>query len=267
MVAALNSDERSVLQMFGRHLVALCVTFRDVNKPDELPHFHAYAGTLIALGGKVFFLTAGHILKGLHDGIESNQVMILNAVLADNFGTGRHNMPIPFELKSAPMFFIDDDEEGLDFGVIALRPYYLPLLAANNTVAIQEENWVHQHKLKFTMHFMLGLPEEFTSKAIDAAGVGLCSPTLLPVTKLETPPVTAPTTRNPEFIGQLKENFGLESVVGMSGGPIFGFIDEPPMRYWIVALQSSWLPESRTTFGCSFPVLASLMTEWAKSAQ
>jgi hypothetical protein len=43
------------------------------------------------------------------------------------------------------MFFIDDCEEGLDFGVVALRPYCVRLLAANGLVALDEKNWSHQH--------------------------------------------------------------------------------------------------------------------------
>jgi hypothetical protein len=256
-----------VMQLFGRHLVALCVTFRYVDRPDELPQFRAYAGTLIALGGGVHFVTAGHILSELHNGLRDDGIIILSAVLADTFGMGRHGMPIPFDIKDAPMFFIDDDEAGLDFGMILLRPYYVRLLAANNTVAIQEENWIHQHKVNFDGYLMLGLPEEFTSNTVDAEGIGQLSPTLLVVKKLNAPPAGSPVTQYPEFIGTLKENFGLQSVKGMSGGPIFGITSEPPMRYWIVALQSSWSKSNRTVFGCSFPVLASLMTQWAQSVE
>ena len=32
----MSDDEKSVLQFFGRHLVALCVTFRYIDKTDEL---------------------------------------------------------------------------------------------------------------------------------------------------------------------------------------------------------------------------------------
>ncbi|MGA2054693.1 MAG: hypothetical protein ABSG88_05250 [Bradyrhizobium sp.] len=263
----MSTDQPNVLQFFGRHLVALCVTFRYADQPNEPPQFRAYAGTLLALGGGVHFVTAGHILSELHNGLKDDRIVVLNAVLADTFGMGSHGMPIPFDIKSAPIFFIDDDEAGLDFGVVLLRPYYVRLLAANNTVAVQEENWINQHKVTFDGYLMLGLPEEFTSNTVDAEGIGQLSPTLLGVKKLDAPPAGCPVTEYPEFIGTLAENFGLRSVKGMSGGPIFGVSSEPPMRYWIIALQSSWLKDSRTVFGCSLPVFASLMTEWAKSVE
>ena len=46
----------------------------------------------------------------------------------------------------------------------------------------------------------------------------------------------------------------------MSGGPIFGFRLKP-FAYWIVAIQSAWLPESRVVFGCPVPALATLLEE------
>ncbi|KAA0070449.1 hypothetical protein [Tardiphaga sp. P9-11] len=256
--------ESEFLQFFGRHLVALCVTFRESDKPNEAPSFRAYAGTLISIEGAIFFLTAGHILSELHDALKSNEVEILNAVLSDNFGAGRiSNLPIPFDLKNAPMFFIDDDEEGLDFGVVALRPYYVRLLAANGLVALEEKNWSHQHTIEFDAHLMLGLPVEYTSDRVDAAGEGRVSATMLAVKQLKTLPDGVVATRHPRFVGQISGNLSLSSVKGMSGGPIFGFNFDPPMRYWVVALQSTWLRDRRLVFACPVPVLASMMTTWA----
>jgi len=50
--------------------------------------------------------------------------------------------------------------------------------------------------------------------------------------------------------------------VGMSGGPIFGFRHGPPMTYWVVAIQSSWLPSEGIVFGCPLPIMAELLTTW-----
>ena len=59
------------------------------------------------------------------------------------------------------------------------------------------------------------------------------------------------------------EPFGLNSIVGMSGGPIFGFRRYPngEQRYWVVALQSWWDPETRTIYGCPVPIFARLVAE------
>ena len=111
---------------------------------------------------------------------------------------------------------------------------------------------------------MLGLPAEYTSDRVNADGEGTVAATLIGVTRLEELPEGIPETRHPRFVGQLGANFPLQSVRGMSGGPILGFNFEEPVRYWIVALQSTWLRDRRLVFACPLPTLASLMTGWAR---
>jgi hypothetical protein len=257
------------LDLFGQHLIGLLITFQTTGDQQEgrPAQFRAYAGTLIQIEDAVFYLTAGHILRELSEALHNDQVQIERAVLADIFGMNRVcNHPIPFDLKSAPMFFVDDDEDGLDFGVIALRPYYIRLLAANGVIALGEQNWIHQSELTFEAHLMLGFPVEFTSECVSPSGDCALSPTMFGVQKLETTPEDLNKTTYPRFIGQLHRNLELKSVKGMSGGPIFGIKFGPPTRYWIVALQSTWIRDRHLVFGCQIPVLASLINKWAADA-
>jgi hypothetical protein len=250
------------LQFFCRHLVALCVTFR--RKGEDGDRFSAYSGTLIMLHNTVFFLTAGHILEDLEEARKSDDVEFSSAVLADTFGLKRiSNLPIPFDLKGAKFFHINDAEEGLDFGVIPLSSYYVRLLAANGVVALEEVNWARQDRVTFDAYAMLGFPEEFVSENVNDAGEGFVYPTMFRVHRLEPPPEDTPVTRHPRFVGRIDQELPLNSVKGMSGGPIFGFSIGTETRYWVVALQSTWRPTSRTVYGCSLPALASLMTSWA----
>lgn len=253
------------LRFFCRHLVALCITYEKMDGAAATPHFAAYSGTLIEIGGQTFLLTAGHILRDLEKARRSAEVRISSAVLADTFGQNPVcTQPIPFDLKSAKVFYIDNEDEGLDFGVIALSAYYVRLLAANKVVALSEKNWLHQHRVEFDGYAMLGLPEEFTS--MSAPECGLVSPTMFRVHRLAEPQEGSRVTRYQRFVGQIDKELPLNSVVGMSGGPIFGFKLEPQIAYWIVALQSTWIRSKRIVYGCSLPTLASLMTEWAKPA-
>lgn len=250
------------LQFFCRHLIALCVTYR--RKGEDNDRFAAYSGTLITLHNTVFFLTAGHILEDLEEARNSTDVEFKSAVLADTFGHRRiSNLPIPFDLKGAKFFHVNDEEEGLDFGVIALSPYYVRLLAANGAVALEEVNWARQDRVTFDFYAMLGFPEEFVSETVNDAGEGFVYPTMFRVHRLEPPPEDTPVTRHPRFVGRIDQELPLNSVKGMSGGPIFGFTIGEDIRYWVVALQSTWRPTSRIVYGCSLPVLASLMSRWA----
>jgi hypothetical protein len=138
-----------------------------------------------------------------------------------------------------------------------LSTYYLRLLDANGVVAIEEVNWKHQHTIPFSRYALLGLPEEYTQAIPSGAGGGLVSPTMISLDRLDAPS----DSEYPRFAGKLSERAVVKSVAGMSGGPIFGYADGPDrMRYWLVALQSSWEPDSRTIYGCPMPVLASIIT-------
>jgi hypothetical protein len=262
-----NPDEtgaEKTLEFFCRHLVALCVTYRPIKNgmPIEQQQFFACPGVVICIRGFCSFLTAGHALKDLNTHLERGDIVVDSAVLADTFGPDAiSGIPIPFDLLNEPRFFIDNEEEGLDFGLVALRPYYVALLVKHGIKALFEENWINQHRVEFDAYTMLGLPEEFVTYEQDGA-VGIVSPTMIGVKALDNPPEGANPTTYPRFIGQLHEGLPLSSIVGMSGGPIFGFRYGPPMSYWVVAIQSSWLQSQRIVFGCPLPVLAELLATW-----
>ncbi len=59
------------------------------------------------------------------------------------------------------------------------------------------------------------------------------------------------------FVGRIPQDF-IKDIKGMSGGPIYGFrkAENGQWSYHIVAVQSWWRKDSRTTFGCSVPVFA-----------
>ena len=259
------------LKYFCRHLVGLFVTYKhktpeDAVQPDR---FAACAGTLIIIDNILYFLTAGHVLKALDELRAHEKAEIGRAVLADTFGLEIiSDVPIPFDLKGAQLFYIDDELEGLDFGVIALEGHYARLLAKNGAVALTEERWIHQSQVTFDGYAMLGFPEEFASQRVSQTGNAEVSPTMFRVKKLELPPAGRTPTKHPQFIGQLDPELALKSIKGMSGGPIFGFREEPNgrFRYWVVALQSSWDAGKRIVYGCSLPILASLMTDRREAA-
>ena len=266
-----QNDNNGLLQFFCRHLVSLCFTFQkldDKNRTISEIIFDAFPGVIINIRGIFHFLTAGHILQDLDDALRKEKVIIHSSVLADTFGPGATSpQPIPFDFLNEPKFYIDNEEDGLDFGLIMLRPYYVRLLEKHGIIAIFEKNWIYQDRLEFHRYAMLGLPEEFIS-AIQSGSdqnlqtLGSVSPTLISLQKPAVQPENIKKTKYSRFVGQLNSDIPLKSIAGMSGGPIFGFNLNPPVRYWIVAIQSRWLKTRGITFGCPLPVLANLLTEW-----
>ena len=106
--------------------------------------------------------------------------------------------------------------------------------------------------LRFDYCIMLGFPQEFVDQ-------GEVSPTMVSVTQLEELPDDIEPTSWSRFVGRLGDRFPLRSLVGMSGGPIYGFNrGQHPDKYWITAIQSGWRRDRKITFGCPVPLLARL---------
>jgi hypothetical protein len=209
-------------------------------------------------------LTAGHVLKSLQELRNNKDVAIEGASLADVFGYRRiSDTPIPFDLTTAQLCFVDDDDLGLDFGIIPIGPHHARLLAKNNIAALCEDNWSKQHAVKFEGYLMLGFPTELVSERISEDSTVRIEATAFAVRRLEATPEHR-TTKYPRFVGRVGDALPLKSLEGMSGGLIFGFRTEPQLAYWAVAIQSSWNPRTKTVYGCDLPVLASLMTDWAR---
>ena len=254
---------RDALRYMCRHLVALCVWYVRRGSAGDA-RFAAYSGTLIRIRGATCLLTAGHVLRDLEAAMDDASVEIKGASLADTFGLGAvTDHPIPFDLRAAraSFFHVVDDAAGLDFGVVPLDPHHVGLLRRHDMVAMGEENWLHQHRVAFDGYAMLGLPEQFTSERLDDSGAGVVSPTFISLRRLDPPPGDLRATTYPRFVGQIDPKLDIDSVVGMSGGPIFGFRRNHELRYWVVAIQSSWLASRGIVFGCSVPVIASIIAE------
>ena len=262
-----NDLSTDVYKFFCRHLVGLSVAYRWKigEERNLLPRFSISSGTLISIHEVICFLTAGHVLKELEELRASDQIEIVGSTLVDTSGLNCvSNIPIPFDLRNVQMFYRDNDELGLDFGVIILDPYYVRLLAKNGRVAVSEKNWINQEGIEFEEYAMLGYPQEFTSERLSTNGECNVAPTMIPVRRLAAAPKERRPTRYPQFVAQLSPALKLNSVKGMSGGPILGFCTKKDTQYWIVALQSSWDPVKRIIYGCPLPIIGEWLTRWAK---
>ena len=256
-------NDEEFVRFFSRHLVSLSGWYYATSATEvELrqPRFFSYSGFILSIHGLWCLATAGHILGDLEQHLKDGSIRVTRYELLDDFGPDviSHD-PIPFNYGRAPKYFINDKEAGLDFALIGLGQYYQGLLQANGIVPVSEENWNKQHEVEFGQHMMIGLPQ----KSIEAStwrkqGVvhfeAFVRPMTIDVEKLHEAPAGTRETRYPRFIGKIRGNLPLDDIGGMSGGPILGFSKEAD-KYWIVAIQSSWLPESKIVFGCPIPVI------------
>lgn len=249
---------------FCRHLVSLSGTYRTTTAREESKeeyHF-TFSGFIMEINGVWNFITAGHILSEFDDHVQQNRIQITRCELLDDFGPEiASETAVPFDYISSPKCFCDDDKAGLDFGLIALSPIYRQLLQANGVIPVVKENWVHQHKMQFDRYFLVGLPSLFlaTERSRDTITRRM-SVTIIPTTKIDTPQEHQKLF--PRITGKIADDFPLDELDGMSGGPILGFTDDQKNMYWVVAVQSSWFRSQRIIFGCPIPVIAAVINQF-----
>src|SRR5262249_40957932 len=142
---------------FSRHLVVIA-GHQTVGDPPK-PHAFFIAGIVISVGEHWFLVTARHCLAQLEQAIRDTKVEGIR--LVDYMGNGAIDAtPYSFDYAAAPKRYFDD-ANGVDFGLIYVRPYYRNLLAANGVVAMDEIQWKRQpQSSEYDMCWMLGVPSE-----------------------------------------------------------------------------------------------------------
>ena len=167
-----------------------------------------------------------------------------------------------FDYEAAEKEHLDDPGTLIDVGFIHIREHYRTLLAANGIVAHDEIQWRKQPE-RFAIAYLLGIP----AATVRSATVSIASfqTSMMPVEILdhrpsafddEMPPDVSEedlAIRDSMFFGRIPADIelpvsqeGRESLKGMSGGPILGFVEAGgSLKYWVIAVQSAWIPGAR----------------------
>ena len=260
------------LAFMSRHLVALIAQYESFD--NEGRSFHhgviVYSGFVLSLHDRWFWVTAGHCLrneqaededeKGLDDLITSGRLKLVSTGFADYFGleaSHRHCVPFSYEPGSALQLYRKD--LGLDFALIPLSDLIRAAFQKNRIIAVSRENWIHQPELSFTQHKILGFPSHLvkTSKSSGDEFVADFQPVMIAVDRLNPSDVQG-VPADIWFVGRIPPEVKIQSIKGMSGGPIYGFRKSETGQwfYHVIALQSWWRDKTRTIFGCSLPTFA-----------
>ena len=255
-----NTLLKEAFRFFCRHLVCLAGWAQRLDEqgnPKGDPGAFALSAFVLVIRGQWHLVTAGHAMEYIDEQVKAGKMKLLSSYLLAGFGpeVKSHQVakaPIFFDYEAMHRGYIH--QHGLDFALMDLGDYLRQHLEKNEIVPVREENWQVPLALKFDFCIMLGLPQEFVD-------IGEINPTMIPVEQLGELPSDIEQTPWPRFVGQLSQSFSLKSLVGMSGGPIYGFKRGTPIRYWIPAIQSGWLRDRKITFGCPVPLLAALADE------
>lgn len=259
-----------ILAYFGRHLVGLMGTyFRLDSSGNDIGNeqFFAFSGFAMSLRNVWYLVTAGHCIEDLEKAVAGSHIHLTSTRLADFFGSeAKVEDTSYFDYQANPKLYIYDKAAGLDFAVLPLRDWYRATLTANGVEAITEGHWINQDIGACSFFAILGFPTVLVN---DPAKLhpygdrmaGVVNPVMVFVDPVTTTPQYVPATTFSWFVGKVKSAQHLSDIKGMSGGPVFGFRKrhDGQLEYWIIALQSSWYPQSRITLGCPVRTFAALV--------
>jgi hypothetical protein len=133
-------------------------------------------------------------------------------------------------------------------------------MQANGIEPVAIHNWIGIDMDRCFSFALLGIPAELVEPKEQNGRQGIWIGTIVTsVKRLNELPVGAEETEYERFIGEITKENELESLEGVSGGPIIGFYKEgDENRYWVVAMQSHCLGKTYV-FGCPVKTFGSFM--------
>lgn len=262
------ANDQELLKRIRRHFVALGGIYVELDqqgrwKSEEKPF--CYSGFVIEICGRWCFMTADHVFKDIDNWISKGRIKLLKCGLADYF-SAEAKVKEPLHFAYEDVHKIPVDQGGMDLGLIPLRDYYCMNLKANGVLPLSVAPWKDHSPPPFDYYALLGLPEEEMElqDRIGARGpqVGYSmNLSLVGVQALECPPPDRVVSPIPRFAGVLLDDRQLDSVKGMSGGPILGISKvEGTWHCSCVAVQGSWDEGRRLIYGTPVSIVVEGIT-------
>lgn len=239
-------------ELFGRHFVYLIGRYKPERAGQEPVTASAF---LIDLGGQCYVVTAGHVItkmRAVRDGGQQFE----NFSAMDVFGGGqfREAVPLGLGIDDFAAEFDEGEASGIDVAIAPLPDYIVRVLAKNNTVPIPASADMEQLLDEpYDKLLLAGIPAETVTHGAEARGKKL-EVTMASVIMSALGPEQASSviSQGPyeRIYGQISPDVRehVESVAGMSGGPVFGLWysqDGAQFRYTVIGIQSGWDPGAR----------------------
>ena len=129
----------------------------------------------------------------------------------------------------------------------------------NDVQPLNEEVWKLQPST-VDFYALLGIPSELVK--VNSDSIEIVS-TLFTIEHLTEKPDGFSETEIPLFYGRISLDADLSSILGVSGGPVFAFrqTEDGELRYWLIALQSRWLPDTHYIAACPTKLLGHFLED------
>ena len=237
--------------------------------PDAERQLLIFSGTPIQLLDEFYILTAGHIFEKHLPILDSKRAFQTGGSLVDCFGiqkkSSKYEKSFPYDFFKNCVYWINSPEQGLDYAMLKLNKNEVELLRANGILPYAPSE--QQYKFSSVCRHMLlyGFPEEH-AKLISWKPGGetniLAKPCVLEAFRFPE----KSTERYPMICAQIYNNTIVNSIVGMSGGPVFAsFKTKDGLSYNVAGIQSSWIKEDGTIFATRIDCIVEHFWAWKKA--
>ena len=255
-----EEDLQLLLKYLGRHLIALVLAYRfrkDDGELDDQTHFACLTAFVVIVGEHWYLVTAGHNIDDWRPATRNDSpIQIVAASLADYFWiSATRKLPLPYNLFDQVYYHAYSQSEDIDYAVILIDQELRSALASNGVLPLPI-NEARKSYDDFYGFGIVGFPEELCGPDQPNDPNSLIAgvrPVLVPIS---LDPIPTPPDRHPTFIANVVTMGNQISVMGMSGGPIFGYRmgNDGNSQYEVVAIQSQWNQADRRIIACPVTV-------------
>jgi hypothetical protein len=226
----------ALLKSISRHFVGLLVS---VAKGREEAQRELLSALLLSIKGRCLIVTAGHsivkINKALAQGYEFKGKRILD--VAESATNPAPLSPIlPWDAHNPTGVF--DESNGVDYGFFEIDSLTRGCVEQQGKRFIDESGW-EDPAPSTNQRFIYGVA---TDDRTYGKTEGRFQHSMWLVELCDRPEHVAERAM-PCLYGRIPGDTS-ESIVGLSGGPVFA-LDDSIGRYWLVAVQACWWPELR----------------------
>jgi hypothetical protein len=236
----------------GRHFVTLsCIR----KAPGQTtPDAFVFSGYVISAGGVWIYITAGHVVRDIRHaqqhGYTYDRWRLDDQTAGSRFG----GMAIPYAFEVDEWTEIYNEVTGLDYAFVPLDNLFRMNLEKGGVIAIGKEAW-GDHLMEHDQWALIGMPHETVQYDSFATLSGRVA--LFPLVPCAPPELAGQTVEN-KFFAKIVDMGNINSVVGMSGGPVFALTrDDDGRKYKVIGVQSGWYPGDHIVAICPIASLAS----------
>lgn len=219
----------NITNFFIKHVVAVAIKLENGSAKQE----PLITASVLQASNRWFLITSAHWFNNIEQllnlGYQITSIRLVDSLSSE----AKFRMAIPFSVSNFTPIMLDDLDDEIDIAIIPLSLLYVELLKLNNIQALDESTW-SEIPDQFDACWLFGLPAEF--QKADNSHYSL-KPLGLQVF-LNGDYIKIPVGKKfPCFYGEVKTKGIINSIVGMSGGPILIYLNK---KYWLIAIQTRW---------------------------